>query len=339
MARNHSRSIRHFFLGALIGAAAVGTATVPLAVHAQPPAKQTSQAPGYYRMAVGDIELTALYDGHVSLRPHILKGASQEDIQGLLARMFVPASPDGVQTAVNGFLVNTGQNLILVDAGAAKCFGPTLGAIVDNIRAAGYQPSQVDSVLLTHLHADHACGISGADGKAVFPNATVYVAEQEAAFWLSPDVAAKAPADARAFFDMAQASVAAYSAAGKLKRFKAGDAVLPGVVSVPLHGHTPGHGGYLFSSGRQKLLVWGDVVHSHAVQFPNPEVSIEFDVDPPRAIASRKKVLEDASDEKLWVAGAHLPFPGLGHVRREGAGYAWIPVEYSPLPATLKQGE
>jgi glyoxylase-like metal-dependent hydrolase (beta-lactamase superfamily II) len=338
MVHKHLASVRHFFLGTLIAAAAGGMVVVPLSVHARPPAKQLSQAPGYYRMTLGDMELTAVHDGHVSLNPGILKGASQGDIHSLLARMFVPTSPDGVQTAVNGYLINTGNNLVLVDTGAAKCFGPTLGAIGDNIRAAGYEPDQIDSVLVTHLHGDHACGLSSAEGKAAFPNATVYVDEQEAAFWLDPEVAAKAPADAQAFFNVAQASVAPYVAAGTLKKFKAGDTLLPGVISVPLHGHTPGHGGYLFSSGQQKLLVWGDVIHSHAVQFAKPEVSIEFDVDQPQAIASRKKILEDASAEKLWIAGAHLPFPGLGHVRREAAGYAWVPAEYSPLQAASKPG-
>ncbi|HEY9573305.1 MAG TPA: MBL fold metallo-hydrolase, partial [Pusillimonas sp.] len=188
----------------------------------------------------------------------------------------------------------------------------------------------------THLHGDHACGLSGADGKAAFPNAVVYVAEAEAAFWLSPDIAAQAPANAQPFFKLAQASVAPYVASGKLKKFKAGDTVLPGVTSVPMHGHTPGHGGYLFSSGQQKLLVWGDVIHSHAVQFAQPEVSIEFDVDQPQAIASRKKILKDASSEKLWIAGAHLPFPGLGHVRHDSAGYAWVPVEYAPVRGATK---
>ncbi|MGB3291166.1 MAG: MBL fold metallo-hydrolase [Burkholderiaceae bacterium] len=335
MAKKHSSSASRFFLSALIAAAAAGAVSIPAAAEAQAPAKHLSQAPGYYRMALGGIEVTALYDGQVSLNPGILKGASQDTIRDLLARMFVPLSADGVQTAVNGFLVNTGENLILVDAGAAKCFGPALGAITGNIRAAGYEAGQIDTVLLTHLHGDHACGLS-VDGKAAFPNATVYVAKEEAAFWLNPDVAAKAPADAQAFFKMAQASVAPYAAMGKLKEFKAGNAVIPGVASVPLHGHTPGHGGYLFGSGQQKLLIWGDVIHSHAVQFPQPEVSIEFDVDPPQAVASRKKVLERASSEKLWIAGAHLPFPGLGHVRRDDAGYAWVPAEYSPLPEAAK---
>ncbi|HYD63507.1 MAG TPA: MBL fold metallo-hydrolase [Noviherbaspirillum sp.] len=308
------------------------TSVVPGAAHAAPPAKQGTQVPGYYRMELGDIEVTALYDGYVSLDAKLLKGASAQDIQSLLARMFV-SSIKGVQTAVNAYLVNTGKNLILVDAGAAKCFGPTMGVIADNIRAAGYDMAQVDTVLLTHLHGDHICGLVTSDGKPAFPNATVHVAKEEAAFWLDKDGAAKAPKDFQPFFKIAQDAVAPYANAGKLKQFNAGESLLAGVVSVPTRGHTPGHAGYLFSWGEQQLLVWGDIVHSHAVQFARPEVSIEFDTDQKQAIATRKKVFAEAASKKLWIAGAHLPFPGIGHVRAERKGYAWVPVEYAPLPA------
>ncbi|MCY1338305.1 Metallo-beta-lactamase superfamily protein [compost metagenome] len=315
---------RHALLAALALALPLTTAL------AAPVAKQQTQVPGYYRMAVGDLEITALYDGYVDLGTNLLKGASAEDIQGLLARMFIESSK-GVQTAVNAYLVNTGKHLVLVDSGSSKCFGPTLGGILGNLKAAGYQPEQVDSVLLTHLHPDHACGLLDANGKPAFANATVFVSQDEAGYWLNPDVAAKAPADSKQFFDMAQNAVAPYKAAGKLKTFAAGDALVEGVSAAPSPGHTPGHSGYLFSSKGQNLLVWGDVMHSHATQFANPEIAVEFDVDSPRAIASRKQVFADAARDKLWVAGAHLPFPGLGHVRSEGKGYAWVPAEYGPI--------
>lgn len=311
--------------------AALCAAVLSHAAFAKAPAKQTEQAPGYYRMALGDIEVTALYDGYVPIGTALLKGATGKDIQSLLAKMFVPVSKDGVQTAVNGFLLNTGNNLVLVDAGAAACFGPTLGAIKNNVQAAGYQVAQVDTILLTHLHGDHACGITAADGTAVFPNATVYVAKDEAEYWLNKATGAKAPKAAHPFFKMAQDAVAPYATAGKLKEFNAGDTLLPGITSVPLTGHTPGHGGYLLSSQGQQLLVWGDVVHSHAVQFARPEVSIEFDTDQKQAIVSRKKILAEAAAKKMWIAGAHLPFPGIGHVRVSNKAYSWVPVEYSPL--------
>ena len=98
------------------------------------------------------------------------------------------------------------------------------------------------------------------------------------------------------------------------------------------HGHTPGHTGYLFESQGQKLLVWGDIVHNAAVQFPQPRVTIEFDVEPARALATRMKVFGWTAKEALLVAGMHLPFPGLGHVRADGKGtFAWVPVDFAPV--------
>lgn len=333
MRQQHAkRTPRQFLLATLVACATLLTSFIPETASAQAPAKKTTQVPGFYRMALGETEVNALYDGYVALDTKLLKGASATDIQSLLAQMFIE-STKGVQTAVNAYLINTGLNLILVDAGAAKCFGPTLGSIAENIRAAGYETSQVDTVFLTHLHGDHACGLVTAEGKPAFPNATVYVAKEEAAHWLNKETAAAAPKEAQGFFKMAQEAVAPYESAGKLKLFAAGDTLVPGIVSVPSPGHTPGHGGFLFTSGESQLLVWGDIVHSHAVQFARPEVTIEFDVDNKRAIESRKKMFAEAAKKKLWVAGAHLPFPGIGHVRAEKKGYAWVPVEFSPLPS------
>lgn len=297
---------------------------------AAPPAQQKTQVPGYYRMALGDFEVTALYDGYLALDSKLLVGASAQEIQALLARMFI-AAPQ-MQTAVNAYLVHTGAHLVLVDTGAAQALGPTLGAIPDNIRASGYDPAQVDTVLLTHLHPDHVNGLLTQDGKPTFPNAEIRVAKAESDYWLDEGVAAKAPNDVRPFFKMARDALAPYIAAGKFKPFGAGEEMLlPGVKAVPAPGHTPGHTAYLFSSGGQHLLVWGDIVHSAAVQFARPDIAIEFDIDRDQAVATRQRLFADAAREQLWVAGAHLPFPGLGHLRAEASGYAWVPIEYGPV--------
>lgn len=297
---------------------------------ATPPAHQKTQVPGYYRMALGDFEVTALYDGYIDLDRKLLVGASPQDIQNLLARMFVDAPQ--MQTAVNGFLVHTGAHLVLVDTGTAKALGPALGAIPDNIRASGYDPAQVDTVLLTHLHPDHVNGLLTADGKAAFPNAEVRMAKAESDYWLDEAVAAKAPSDVQPFFKMARDVLTPYIAAGRFRPFgPREETLLPGVRAVPAAGHTPGHTAYLFSSGDQHLLAWGDLVHSAAVQFARPDIAIEFDIDQGQAVAMRRRLFADAATEKIWIAGAHLPFPGLGHVRAEASGYAWVPIEYGPL--------
>jgi glyoxylase-like metal-dependent hydrolase (beta-lactamase superfamily II) len=318
-------------LAAVLAAVQASGSAAMAPAFADAPPRHMHQVPGYYRMVMGDFEVTALYDGYVALDAAILKGASAADIQSLLARMFVPQTKDGVQTAVNAFLIHTGQRLVLVDAGSAACFGPTMGKIEDNIRAAGYAPERIDTILLTHLHPDHTCGLAKADGKAAFPNATVYVERNEAAYWLDKEKAGRAPKASEPFFKMAQAAVAPYVAQGRMKEFAPGAAIMDGISSFSLAGHTPGHTGFLLSSGEERMLVWGDVVHSHAVQFAHPDVSIEFDVDQKQAVESRRKALAEAAGSRLWVAGAHLPFPGLGHVRKERRGYAWVPVEYGPV--------
>ncbi|KAB2926803.1 MAG: MBL fold metallo-hydrolase [Dechloromonas sp.] len=291
--------------------------------------QQKTQVPGYYRLQLGDFEITALYDGPVDLDEKWLKNIRQRDMQRLLARQFLQGPK--VQTAVNAYLINTGSKLILVDAGAAKLFGPALGHIVDNLKAAGYQPEQVDTVLITHLHGDHVNGLVTADGRRVFANAEVWSAKADNDFWLSETIAAQAPADFQAFFKMSRDAAAPYLAAGKWQTFDEDRELLPGIASVDTRGHTPGHAGYLVSSGGQRLLIIGDVVHNHAVQFARPEVAFEFDHDAQQAVASRKRVFARAARERLMIAGMHLPFPGIGHVRKEKKGYAWVPAEFAPL--------
>ena len=314
----------------LHGAAAVLIATGAAFATAAAPQVQT-QVPGYYRMMLGGIEVTALYDGPIQIDTSLLKNLRDEDRDRLLARHFLQAPK--VQTAVNAYLINTGDKLVLVDAGAAHLFGPSLGHVTSNLRAAGYDPAQVDIVLLTHLHGDHINGLIDADGKSVFANAEVWSAQADNDFWLNDEVAAKAPQDAQPFFKMARDASAPYRAAGQWKTFSTDQDIVPGIASVAAPGHTPGHSGYLVGNGERKLLIWGDIVHNHAVQFAQPEVALEFDVDSEAAIATRKQIFARSVKEKLLVGGMHLPFPGIGHVREEGEAYEWVPLEFGPVNA------
>jgi glyoxylase-like metal-dependent hydrolase (beta-lactamase superfamily II) len=315
------RNFQHALFAVLFAAwSALAVAEAPLA---------KAQAPGYYRLMLGDFEITALYDGVIDLDTKLLHNTNPKEVQALLARMFVQGPK--VQTAVNAYLINTGSKLMLVDAGAAGLFGPTLGNVITNLKASGYDPDQVDAVLITHLHGDHMNGLLTADGKPAFPKAEVWSAQADNDFWLSEEVAAKAPKDFQPFFKMARDAAAPYRQTAKWKTFEKDREILPGVSSVAAYGHTPGHSGYLLQSGGQRLLIWGDLVHNHAVQFARPHVAIEFDTDKKLAVAARKKLFARAAKEKLLVGSMHLPFPGIGHVRAEGKGYAWVPVEFGPV--------
>ena len=231
---------------------------------------------------------------------------------------------------MNGYLVNTGTKLVLIDTGAAGLFGPTLGNLLANLKAAGYQPEQVDEVYITHMHADHVGGLMNGD-KLAFPNATVRADQHDADFWLSQANLDKAPADAKGFFQGAMASLNPYVAAGKFKAFNGDTELVPGIKALAAPGHTPGHSIYKVESQGQALVLWGDLMHVAAVQFADPSVTIQFDTDSKRAALQRKRAYADAAKRGYLVGSAHVSFPGLGHLRTQGKGYEWLPVNYSGL--------
>ena len=230
---------------------------------------------------------------------------------------------------INAFLINTGQKLILIDTGAGDLYGKDGGLLVSNLRAAGYSPEQVDEIFLTHLHRDHVGGLM-LGGKAVFPNAIVYAAKAEADFWLNNANRAKTPALLYPMFDGAQAVLAPYIASGRFRTFDTEADLAPGIHPIFGPGHSPGHCYYMVEDHGQKLLAWGDTVHVQPVQFPDPDVAMKYDTSNRQAVTSRRNVLADAARQGYWIAGAHISFPGIGHVRSEGGGrYTWVPANYT----------
>jgi glyoxylase-like metal-dependent hydrolase (beta-lactamase superfamily II) len=290
--------------------------------------QQKTQAPGYYRLMLGEIEVTALCDGTFSMDAgKMLTGIAPPQLDAALARSFLK---DPVETSVNAFLINTGTKLVLIDTGAGTLFGPTLGNLPASLKASGYQPEQVDEIYITHMHGDHVGGLIK-DGKRTFPNAIVRAAQQEADFWLSKAHMDAAPAERKDGYQSAMNMLNPYVSAGKFKPFSGDTELVPGIRAVASPGHTAGHTVYVVESKGQRLVLWGDLMHVAAAQFPNPAVTIRFDTDSAMAAAQRKKVFADAAEHGDWVGGAHLFFPGIGHLSAAGSGYAYVPANYSAL--------
>lgn len=283
-------------------------------------AAPTAQIPGFYHRKIGDIVVTAISDGYLDGDVGVLLNIEPDDAMAMLRANFRP----GRRTFVNGFVVRSKGRTALIETGSGDYLLPTAGKLLGNVIAAGVDPLEIDTVLLTHMHPDHSAGLTDMSTDArYFPNAELVAHENEPKHWL--DDGAMARADARAqklYFQAAREQIAPYAKQTRL--FREGE-VFPGVTALPAPGHTPGHTCYMIASGDESLLIWGDIVHVPEIQIPRPDVAIAFDTDSTMAIAARKRIFDMAAADKLLVAGMHLHFPAFSHLVEGPDGYRLMP--------------
>lgn len=279
-----------------------------------------TDAPGYYRLNVGSLKVTVISDGQGPLPAmQLLQGRKDLIEQALRSQSL----GEMVLNSHNAFVIDTGKKVILVDTGGGSLIGPNFGRLLSNLSAAGYQPEQVSEILLTHLHGDHVGGLMKGNQR-VFPNAIVRVNRKDADYWLSATARQSAPDASKRNFDAATVSLTPYQQAKKLALFDGETELGNGIVARPAYGHTPGHTMYDVSSDGQRILLWGDIVHVAAVQFPYPDVAIGFDSDKDEARLEHWRMFSELAKSGQMIGGAHLPFPGIGHIRDAGSsGYVF----------------
>lgn len=318
---------RRSLFGATLGAGAVAAtgavSFLPSPAQAAAPKAGTPLA-GALRYKVGDFEVTALLDGYLDVTPELVVGYDEAEGQRLRDNALIEGN--ALRIPVNAYLVNTGDRLILVDAGTSDALGPTMGQLPSALSAAGVSPDQVDALLITHMHPDHLFGAVDKDGNAVFKNAELILPEVDNAFWYDDGAMNGAPEQFKPFFLGARRAAEAYKSNQTL--ISGDKEILPGVRSMALAGHTPGHTGYTFDSNGETLVIGGDIIHMAVYQFDQPDWGIGFDIDPAQAAATRKKFLDQAASDKLLFAGAHIPFPGVGRVAKSGDTYRFVPAAW-----------
>jgi glyoxylase-like metal-dependent hydrolase (beta-lactamase superfamily II) len=327
----------------LLGAGSAGALFNPSTVSAAPPAVANAAPPdraiqgaGFYRMAIGNIEVAVVSDGELAFDaayPLFGANATKQQVEAALHEAFIAPRPVRIQ--VNTLLVRAAGELILIDTGAGSLLGPTTGLLIENLRRAGAAPEQVTQVVLTHLHPDHLGGALDAMGRRAFPRAELLMHRAERDFWTAaePDFSrSTAPKEIR--------QLAVSTARRLLGVFEdnltllEGDKPLiaPGVTAHLARGHSPGHLIVAIESGDQRMMYLADLVHHHAIILPHPGWHVALDTDRELGAKARTELFGRLAADRTLVGGAHLPFPALGHLRRSGDGYQWAPIEWAWEP-------
>ena len=312
-------------------AASVATALTPFApaIAAAPPVGK--QAPGWYRIKVGTHEVTVITDGARigPLPDNFVRNVTTDDVKAALQAAFLER--DRLMLPFNPVIVNTGSNLVAIDAG----FGPAtyaeskgaMGQSQANLAAAGIDIKAIDTVVISHFHGDHINGLV-TDGKPSFPNAEVTVPAPEWAYWMDDGNMSRAPDALKGAFANVRRVFGIIG--NKMTKYEPGKDVAPGITSVAAHGHSPGHTAHIVSSGNSSLMIQADTTILPALFVRNPGWHVMFDMDPARAEETRRRFYDRLVADKMLVQGYHYPFPALAYIEKSGNAYREIPIPWNP---------
>jgi glyoxylase-like metal-dependent hydrolase (beta-lactamase superfamily II) len=264
-------------------------------------------------LQIGDFSVVPLFDGPQSFPLDLFRGADKATMLAMAGGQLLPAS-------FKAFLIERGAERFLVDAGNGTLRPERTGQLLLSLQKTETTPGDIGKIFITHLHGDHIGGLVEG-GKAVFPKAQVYVARPEYDYWTNEEVMRQAPENQRQMFSLVHGVLRVLASDKALVLFTPGEVVAPGITSVALFGHTPGHMGFLLASEGKKLLFVGDMLHAEALQFPRPDITLLFDTDQLLAKETRMRMLKQVAADRTPIAAVHLPFPGIGLVRPEGDGY------------------
>nr|WP_315726061.1 MULTISPECIES: MBL fold metallo-hydrolase [unclassified Bradyrhizobium] len=317
---------RTLVLSAAIAAAAFGL-DAPLAVAAKPRRRTQDPERGFRRIAIGDAEVIALYDG-IWEKPHeagFLSNAGVNDVKAALRAAGL--SPAFVPVPICTYVVRLKGKTVLCDAGGGgqvqgynsdSIF--VSGRMLDNLKAAGLRPQDIDTILISHFHPDHIFGLLGEDSNApVFPNAEIIVAAAEYKFWTDPSLTSRLPPWRQALARRIQSVIPGWK---NVLPVDGQDEVVPGIHFVSVPGHTPGHTAFHLGSGQEQLMISGDTAYVPALSLRHPGWHGAYDQDGPAAEVSRRRLLDRVVADSMLICGSHFPWPGFGRLVRDGAHYA-----------------
>lgn len=314
-------SRRGLLVGAGVTAAAAYTGALPVGpAHAKaPPSK--AQAPYFYRFNHGKMQATVISDGPLPLgEPSAtFLGISKDEVGKLLSDNFLSRS--NVVLEQNSLVLNTGSKLVLFDSGmgTSTMFGKTTGRLIKSLQEAGIDPKAIDAVVITHAHIDHIGGLVGAKDNRLFPNAQIYISQVDFDYWTDTG---KLSGNLKAFIEHARKNLLPYR--DRIAFIKDGQEFLPGIQALAAPGHTVGHTIFMITSEGKSFCNIGDLTHHQVLLVEKPRVEFAYDTDPKQSAATRVRILDMLAAQKIPLLAYHFPWPGVGHVAKQGDGFRYF---------------
>jgi len=287
----------------------------------------------YARFRHGEFSCTVVTDGILEMGPAYVNfpTAGREEVDALLYENYL----GDVRLNENLLVVDTGNELVLFDSGVGVdpalgrgFFGPKTGQAIPNLRSAGISPADIDIVAITHTHPDHVWGLVDANGVLLYPNATIVVSAEDFDYWTDLSKVDDAPNEhMKDHFRGAHKNLIPYMELGRIRFVADGEEIVPGITAIATPGHSPGHLIYSIESAGETIICWGDLCHHYVLLLQHPEWGFQFDYEQPAATAQRWRIYDMVDSNRYSVFAYHFPFPGVGHLKKDGAGYAWLPTE------------
>jgi glyoxylase-like metal-dependent hydrolase (beta-lactamase superfamily II) len=306
----------------LAGVSACGLAGLASPAFAKAP-MLNKLAPAYYRFKIGAFEATVVSDGPLALgepKPEFFVGVTKEEMTRDLTDNFLPT--DNVVLEQNALVLNTGSKLVLFDTGTgkAKMFGDKSGRLPSNLRAAGIDPKNIDTIILTHAHPDHCWGLMDAK-KRNFPNAQIYLSQADLDFFT--DEGKRSIPFLGQLIDPTRAALLPNR--DRIKFVKDGQEVVPGVQAMAAPGHTVGHTIYMVTSQNKTMCVTADLAHHSVLMMQHPKIEFGYDTDGKQGAATRIRVFDMLAAQRIPFLAYHFPWPGIGHVAKQGDSFRYVP--------------
>ena len=325
----HSISRRGFVISAAAAGAAFGL-DGPLEFISSANAQKAADAgaKGFAKFKVGDWNVTTIYDGvwEKAHDPGFIKNATVDETKAALKAGGL--TEEHVPITFTVTVVEKGGETIMFDSGTGGQLSPKAGLLAkENLKGAGIDAAKISKIIVTHYHPDHIFGLMAKDtNEQVFPNAEILVPEIEHKYWSAPDLIEKLPEARRGAAKRIQATLSTWK---NVKPVTDNAEAAPGIKALNTNGHTPGHTAYELASGTSKLIVTGDLTNIPAIFVKNPGWHAVFDADAAMAEKNRRALFERAIAEGAVVTGYHWGMPGAGTIKKDGNGYALVPVTAS----------